>query len=123
MAAIPSISNFHLRYRLWIAELNFDINVLRILSDHLHEVLQLQTKTDIQEVIASFEKKFTHLRNEIDELKNDMHLAKMQLAAHSREKQQPGNLPITGDTHASLAQRYKQLREKFESIKKEVDKV
>lgn len=122
MAAIPSISNLHLRYRLWIAELNFDINVLRIFSDHLHEALQQRAETGMQEIMTSFEKKFTDLRSEIDELKNEMHLAKMQLASHVREKEETG-VTLNDTTHASLARQYKLLREKLDTLKKDVDAV
>ncbi|MBX3253729.1 MAG: hypothetical protein KF862_06270 [Chitinophagaceae bacterium] len=123
MALIPSISNLHLRYRLWIAELNFDINVLRIFSDHLHEVLQHSRETGPQGLIASFEKRFADLRGEIDELKNDMHLTKMQLASYSREKEQPEYSSVTDEMHALLARRYQALREKLDALKKDVDAV
>ena len=35
MNAAPTIMTLHLRYRLWIAEMNFDINVLRIFEDYI----------------------------------------------------------------------------------------
>ncbi len=56
MSVIPSISNLHLRYRLWIAEMNFDINVLRIFSDHLQEIVLQRKLPDTKDLISSFEK-------------------------------------------------------------------
>ena len=47
MPDYPSAMSLHLQYRLWIAELNFDINVLRIFGDYLTE---LRTKRKEQEV-------------------------------------------------------------------------
>ena len=38
MPATPSVMSLHLQYRLWIAELNFDINVLRIFGDYLARI-------------------------------------------------------------------------------------
>lgn len=35
---MPSVNSLHLQYRLWIAELNEDINALRIFNDYLAEV-------------------------------------------------------------------------------------
>lgn len=122
MSAIPSISNLHLRYRLWIAEMNFDINVLRIFSDHLQELVLQRKRPDLKDLIGSFEKKFGELRNEIDELKNEMHLTKMQLASFSREQVHAGYETIAAETHDQLARRYRAFRKNFEAIKQEVDR-
>jgi hypothetical protein len=42
---MASIMGLHLQYRLWIAELNADINALRIFDDYLAEIA-LKNNTD-----------------------------------------------------------------------------
>ena len=37
---MASIMTLHLEYRLWIAEMNADINVLRIFDDYLKELIR-----------------------------------------------------------------------------------
>ncbi len=45
MSDAPSIMSLHLGYRLWIAEMNFDINVLRIFNDYLEELSSKKDET------------------------------------------------------------------------------
>ncbi len=85
MPATPSVMGLHLQYRLWIAELNFDINVLRIFADHLAEVRGKTKSADIKNKSDHFEKLFTSLRTEIDELRHELHIAKMKLGAVARD--------------------------------------
>ncbi|MGN6440145.1 MAG: hypothetical protein ACTHMM_26695 [Agriterribacter sp.] len=121
MSDTVSISNLHLRYRLWIAEMNFDINVLRIFSDHLQQIMLQRNGTDTRSTGASFEKKFAELRREIDELRNEMHLVKMQLNSFSRENPQAGGDAMSSEVHHKLSDRYASFRQNFESVKQEVD--
>ncbi|MEP6846744.1 MAG: hypothetical protein ABI861_12100, partial [Panacibacter sp.] len=56
------------------------------------------------------------LRNEIDELKHEMHLNKMKLAAQARDKASAEN-NISPEEHAALEKHYHALREKFDKAK------
>jgi hypothetical protein len=85
MPAIPSAMSLHLRYRLWIAELNFDINVLRIFGDYLAELRTKRKETEVKSKSDHFEKQFLGLRTEIDELSHEMQLGKMKLGAFARD--------------------------------------
>lgn len=81
MNATPAIMTLHLRYRLWIAEMNFDINVLRIFEDYIKELSNINEQPKVKTGIADFKKKFGDIRKEIDELRHEMHLHKMKLAS------------------------------------------
>ena len=85
MPVIPSVMSLHLQYRLWIAELNFDINVLRIFADYLAELRSKGKEAEAKTKSDYFEKQFTGLRTEIDELRHEMHIAKMKLGAVARD--------------------------------------
>jgi uncharacterized coiled-coil DUF342 family protein len=119
MPAALSIMHLHLHYRLWIAEMNSDIDVLRIFNDYL---IELQAKKNVQEVIKGidhFKKQFISLRKEIDELKHEMHLIKMKLAAAARESKPLNNIPFSADNHNDLRKRYAAFRKTFTTVKKE----
>ena len=119
MPVTPSIMNLHLRYRLWIAEMNSDINVLRIFNDYL---IGLESKKKEPEVIKGtdhFKQQFISFRKEIDELSHEMHLIKMKLAAAAR-----GNKPLNKksspvDNHNALKKRYAAFRKAFTKVKKD----
>jgi hypothetical protein len=83
-----SAVSLHLKYRLWIAELNFDINVLRIFGDFLTDFRNRRKEQEIKFKLDYFEKTFIQMRAEIDELRHEMHIAKMKLGAYSREGNQ-----------------------------------
>ena len=119
MPVTPVIMKLHLRYRLWIAELNSDINVLRIFDDYL---LELKSRTNMPEVntwIIHFKQQFISLRKEIDELRHEMHLIKMKLAAAARDNKPLNKKTSTTDNPDALKNRYTAFRKTFNNIKKE----
>ena len=118
MPAIPSTMSLHLRYRLWIAEMNFDINVLRIFNDYLEEISAKENGAELKTGINSFKQQFSGFRKEIDDLRNEMHLVKMKLAAYSRQKKPLDSKTYQTDNHAALRKRYLAFRQTFEKVKK-----
>jgi hypothetical protein len=116
---MPSVNSLHLQYRLWIAELNEDINVLRIFNDHLAEVCRKQhNKYTVQ--VEALKKRFTEIRNELDEVKHEMHLQKMKLAAIAKsDESSPDELP-EHIQHSAVVLRYENFRKKFNDLKQEV---
>ena len=117
MAQVPSVMSLHLRYRLLIAELNFDINVLRIFDDYVHELLVKRKEPDVKKGIAGFEKEFAQLRNEIDELRHEMHLQKMKLGAMSKEQKQFDQKIYKAGNHSAVWKRYTAYRKNFDAVK------
>jgi hypothetical protein len=121
MPAKLSIMHLHLRYRLWIAEMNADITILRIFNDYLVE-LEAKKKGLEAEVIKGidhFKKLFIHLRKEIDQLSHEMHLIKMKLAAAARENKPPDNKNFPRDNHSALLKSFTTFRKAFTKAKKE----
>src|SRR4051794_14627231 len=116
MLNTPSVMSLHLSYRLWIAEMNSDISVLRIFDDYLKELQLKRNEEEAKNKIEDFKKQFTHLRKEIDELRDEMQIMKMNLGALSREKK-PLDKTTTG------ADEHKELREKYFSFRKTFDKM
>ena len=77
MPTIPSIMALHLRYRLWIAEMNFDINVMRILEDYITELTPKSSAPEIKKGIERFDGDLVTFRKEVDDLRHEMHILKM----------------------------------------------
>ena|ERR1700709_155952 len=97
-----ALKSLHLEYRLWIAELNFYINLLRIFNDRLVE-LSAEKKPSAEE----FEKKFNANRENIDELRHRMHIEKMTLAATARDNNANSNYKI------KVPENYTKIRDDF----------
>ena len=106
MAATVFIKSLHLEYRLWIAELNFDINLIRIFNDRLIEMTEENKSAGAKPTLADFGKKFNSTRETIDELRHRMHIEKMNLAATAREHPAP-------DYKITIPANYETIREDF----------
>jgi len=123
MASPPSPMTLHLRYRIWIAEMNSDIDLLRIYNDYLQELKALQNALKLKPEIERFEAAFSSLRNELDTLKNEMHLLKMKLATFIREKKKLDSSDYKTDNHKLLKKKYISLNKKFGTIKADLKKL
>ncbi len=117
MSRIPSIMSLHLRYRLWIAEMNSDINILRIFDDYLQELASKKNEQEVKAGIDQFQQQFVLLRKEIDELRHEMHILKMKLAAYAREMKPVNYKTFQADNHTTLKKRYLAFRKAFDKIK------
>ena len=118
MEKIPSAMKLHLRYRLYIAEMNLDINVLRIFDDYVKEMEVKKKDPEVNKGVRLFQKKFVDFRTEIDELRHEMHLQKMKLAALDRDNKTLDKKTYKADNHQDLKKRYKAYRESFDKLKK-----
>jgi len=119
MAQIPSVMKLHLRYRLLIAEMNLDINILRIFEDYLNELESKKREPEVRIGLEKFQKEFAASREEIDQLRHEMHIIKMKLAALARDNKTLDQKTYVSDNHKVLFDRYKAHRRHFESLKKE----
>jgi len=115
MQTTYSTMGLHLCYRLWIADLNADVNILRIFDDYLAD-LRVKNESGVKAGVEDFQKQFTAFRNEIDQLTHDMHLIKMDLAAQAKEGGHRQENPADG-IHGSLRKRYDDFRVKFDKAK------
>jgi hypothetical protein len=122
MPAIPSAMSIHLCYRLWIAELNFDINVLRIFGDYLSDLRSKRKEQEVKSKSDYFEKQFLVLRTEIDELRHEMQLGKMKLGAYARDVSKPFDFKsFNSESQAPLKKRLSGYKINFKKIKKEFE--
>jgi hypothetical protein len=107
------LKSLHLEYRVWIAELNFDINLIRIFTDRLIELKQ-EYKTETE----AFDNKFNESRNTIDELRHRMHIEKMNLAALARTNNASHTYAIkVPDNYSAIRDDFFRFRISFNELK------
>jgi hypothetical protein len=111
--------SLHLRYRLWIAELNFDINVLRIFGDYLNELRAKRKEAEVKSKSDYFEKEFTALRAEIDEMRHEMHIAKMNMGEYSRDGKPFDFKKYNKENHSPIKKRLAAYKANFKKINSE----
>lgn len=116
---MATITGLHLQYRLWIADLNADIDVLRILNDYIADKSAKKNDADKMNRINYFKDEFLKLRKEMDELRHEMHLNKMKLASLAKESNPSIETIEDSINHQALKERYDAFRKSFSKIKKE----
>jgi len=121
MPATPSVMSLHLKYRLIIAELNFDINVLRIFADYLTELRSKRKEAEVKTKGDYFEKEFYALRTEIDDIRHEMQMGKMKLGAFSRDTKPFDFKIFNKENHSPLKKRLLVYKNKFKKINKEFE--
>lgn len=121
MPELTSPMSLHLKYRLWIAELNFDINVLRIFGDYLSELRSRRKEQEVKIKADHFEKIFQKLRAEIDELRHDMHIGKMKLGAFGRGEKPFDYKVFNSENHTPLRKRLALYKTEFKNINEEFE--
>jgi hypothetical protein len=121
MPDIPSAKSLHLKYRLLIAELNFDINVLRIFGDYLTELRTRGKELEIKSKTDYFEKSFQGLRNEIDEIRHELHIGKMKLGAFGRDGKPFDYKQFNTENQVPLKKRLAVYRSSFKKVNQEFE--
>lgn len=119
---MASVTGLHLQYRLWIAEMNADINVLTIFDDFLTEISAKNNSADVMNYISSFKEQFISLRNDMDELRHEMHLSKMKLAEFAKTNTASVKDVKHAVNHEELKERYHIFRKAFDKTKKAFQK-
>jgi hypothetical protein len=116
---MASTMGLHLQYRLWIAEMNADINVLRIFDDYLAEITSKNKSGDVLKRIKEYQAQFLNLRNNIDDLRHEMHMNKMNLAAMAKKPQSSLKSIRKTIKYRELKSRYRLFRKTFDKTKRE----
>jgi len=109
--------NLHLQYRLWIAELNFLVDEMRILKDYFQELIVCLEKDESGSINISL----TRLREAMDALRNEMHLDKMELGSRLKNNHldEPWDMQRTESLqtqHDNIKQTFTQIRQHIESL-------
>ena len=107
----------HSEYQLWIAELNFDTELIRIFETHLAYIASQISSKKILAKVEQFQNQFIRQREVIDELKHDLNISEKQLAAFVRDMSPIGFENERLDNHSELRDRFLTFRNLFEELK------
>jgi hypothetical protein len=107
----------HLEYQLWIVELNFDIELIKIFEDHLAYIVSHNASKKLMPQIEQFQNQFICQHEVIDELKHDLNISEKQLAAFVRDMVPVGFENERLDNHSELRERFLTFRNLFEDLK------
>ncbi|MEO8712371.1 MAG: hypothetical protein ABI405_09630 [Parafilimonas sp.] len=114
---MATVTALHLQYRLWIADMNADIDVMRILNDYLISSIAQEDDGDTLKRNNEFKEKFSNLRIELDAIRHEMHLNKMKLASVNKEQNQSVKIIENEIGHKALKERYTLFKETFSKTK------
>lgn len=120
MAKTYALAGLHLRYRLWIAELNHYIDIIRISQDYY--AFEGKDKQDAKAVaygIKYFKEKFIELRKEIDDVRNRLHLLKMKIAADAKTVKEINKKTYLSDSHGAIKKQMQTFKKTFNNVIKE----
>ena len=116
MAQTISLKSLHLEYRLWIAELNYDITLIRIFNDRLVEIIAAE-KDKASKVAQRLSKKLNEIRESIDGLSHRLQIEKMNLAATARENPAYDHQIDIPANHSSIRNDFYNFRISFNELK------
>lgn len=114
-----SIPSLHLEYQLWIRELSFYKESIKILEKHLELLVSRNTGKAVRATIEHFQNQFILQKEVIDELKHRLSISEKQLAAFVYEMSGTGLDNIKMDNHTELRQEVIVFRKLFNELKEE----
>ena len=117
------IRNLHLEYKLWIVELTFYEEMIRIFENHLeHIVAQNRAHKDVLSQVEHFQNQFIREKEVIDELKHDLNVSEKQLASFTHEMIGIGYEFERLDNHPKLRDEFLIFKKIFSELKDEFHK-
>jgi hypothetical protein len=122
MFPTTTIPKLHGEYRLWMNELNFCKEEIRIFERHLENVINNNTDPATTAQVEHFQNQFIREREVIDELKHKLNISERQLAGFVRELSGLGLESIKMDNHPNLREEIKMFRKIYTELKNEFRK-
>lgn len=119
MVPTISIRSLHLEYRLWINELNFYKEEIKIFERQLEQLLNKNPIDEVCPRVEQFQNKFILQKEIIDHLKHDLNVSEKQLASFASELSGMGLESIKMDNHTKLRERMATFRKLYTEMKNE----
>ncbi|HEX6332999.1 MAG TPA: hypothetical protein VFZ78_02165 [Flavisolibacter sp.] len=112
-----SIRSLHLEYQLWIRELIFYKEEIKIFETHLEELVARNSKTDVTSQIEHFQNQFIRHKEVIDQLKHDLNISEKQLAAYAFSLSADSIEMVRLDNHSRLRDEMTTFRKIYKELK------
>ena len=119
MVPTISIRSLHLEYQLWIRELIFYKEEIKIFENHLEALLSRNTNLNMRARAEHFQNQFILQKEVIHHLTHDLNVSEKQLAAFAHELSGMGIETIKMDNHTNLRERMTTFRKIFKDVKQD----
>ncbi len=123
MSNTVPVKSLRLEYRLWIAELNYVISLIRIFKDRLTEIAVDDYSVEQNNQFLEFKRKIAYCRTEIDGLSHRMQIEKMNLAHPTDENNQPKSKIQIPENYSEIRNDFYNFRVFFNELKSELLKI
>ena len=112
-----SIRSLHLEYQLWVRELVFYKEEIKIFEDHLEAVNNKNTKKTVRAHVEHFQNQFVLQKEVIDTLKHNLNISEKQLASFVYDMSGMGLESIKMDNHPKLREDMITFRKLYKELK------
>jgi hypothetical protein len=112
-----SIRSLHLEYQLWIRELIFYKEEIKIFEDHLEQLVKRNTAKQVLAHAEHFQNQFICQKEVIDELKHDLNISERQLASFEHTLSGDGKDSFKMDYHTKLREEIITFRKIYKDLK------
>ena len=119
MVQTISVKSLHLEYQLWIRELTFYKEEIRIFETHLESLVSKNTNHNLRAQVEHFQNQFILQKEVIDHLKHDLHVSEKQLAAFVHELSGGHLENVRMDNHPTLRERIATFRKIYKDMKED----
>ena len=119
MVPTVSVRSLHLEYQIWIRELTFYKEEIRIFESHLETLVANNTSQEMRAKAEHFQNQFILQKEVIDHLKHDLHTSEKQLASFVHELSGARLENVRMDNHPTLRDRMATFRKIYKEVKSE----
>ncbi|HJW16121.1 MAG TPA: hypothetical protein VJ499_03330 [Flavisolibacter sp.] len=112
-----SIPSLHLEYQLWVRELIFYKEEIKIFESHLEELVSRNTRQGVQVQIEHFQNQFICQKEVIDILKHKLNISEKQLAAFVYDLSGGVIDSMRMDNHSELREEILTFRKLYKKLK------
>ena len=118
-----TIPKLHSEYQLWMRELTFYKEEIKIFEHRLEDVINRYNEINVAAKVEQFQNQFIREKEVIDELKHKLHCSEKQLAGFVKELSGLGLESIKMDNHPNLREEINTFRRIFIDLKDRFEKV
>ena len=117
MVANTTIPQLHFEHQLWINELNFYLEEIKLFENYLSRTINGNSSKEIVKGVEHFRSQFVLQKEIIHNLKHELMVADKRLVAFVKELSGLGLDSIRIDNHIRLRDRVKSFREIYSVLK------
>jgi hypothetical protein len=119
MLSTTTIPQLHLEHQLWINELNFYKEEIKLFEKYLTNCISSNPGRDAAVGVEHFQNQFIIQKDIIDHLKHELGVSENRLVGFVKELSGLGLDSIRMDNHTKLRERMKTFREIYSDLKKD----